>query len=73
MNLLDKYWNVRGWLVHLRIESPAFRRTKRAIAELIDDGKLELAKVRIRALPLDWQNDPDFIRLSSMVSLLEKP
>ncbi len=62
--LVNRYWNIAGYLVQLRIEPPAFRAAERKVSELIDDERAEEALALIQSLPPDWQNDPNFISLA---------
>lgn len=68
----ERWYNVLGHEIHIRIEPPEFKETVRRISRLVDDRKDGQAKKEIEAAYSRWGCDPELIRLDHLNSFLNE-
>lgn len=68
--LTDYFYEIEGHIIRIRIEPPEFRRQLKEISELVDNENNKEALARIDQLPIEWQNDEEFVRLLSYVNFV---
>lgn len=70
--IIDQYFLIPGYEVHLRILPDEFKADEKHISNLIDNNKFDEAKVALETAYKRWgHNDPDLIRLGTFHSFMK--
>lgn len=70
--LTDQYFEIAGHLVRIRVEPPEFRQKLKEISDLINNKDYDKVKNILNSLPLEWQQDEEFIRIMTFIHFMEE-
>lgn len=68
--LRTETFELNGHSIQIRIEPPEFRKAFKEVNDFISQKNYCEALETIDRLPYEWQNDPEFIRATSLIYFL---
>ena len=74
MKVIDRFFEVLGHSIHVRVEPPAFKKDVHTIAKLINEDKYDEAFNLLIAAQSKWGHDDyELLRLNSAIHFMTHP
>ncbi len=62
----ERWYQLPGWKLHVRLEPLQFKETVLRIGRLIDDGQYRMANIEVENAYRRWGCDPELVRLGTV-------